>query len=198
MPSNHLFARFGTSITPHRASHHIGVQMLVLPFTCLALVASSCAWGQVYKWADEDGVTHYSSAPPGKDKTKFKRLDKEALAVPEAKVPKREVPKELVARDLNSKVDTLQQQVVAERQARQAAEAQNQATQAAYAQALIEQQNAHNVSYVPTIPTVSGVLLLPSPQRNHFDNGCRSMGAGAMTNCSPYGHRIHPVADRSH
>lgn len=203
MSLNPSFAGFGSYLAQH---HHVTVRMLALPLTCLVLAATTPAFGQVYKWADENGVTHYSSAPPGKTKATFKRMDSEALAVSQAKTPKQEAPlppKEQAVQDLNSKVDALEHQIDAEHQARQAADAQNLATQAAYAQALADQQvqAARNVGYVSTIPAtipvVSGVLLVPPSQRMHHDS-CRSMGAGTMTNCSSSGHWLRPSQNQSH
>lgn len=183
---NRCFDRTGLYGAPH---HPISarMRMLMLPLACLAFAATTPALGEVYKWADENGVTHYSSAPPEKPQAKFKRIDSKALMVSQANNPEpdaAQLPQQQAAKDLISKVDALERQVDAERQARQAADAQNMATQAAYAQRLAEQQNSRNIALVPTIPTVSGVFFLPPFHRFHT-HPCRSMTAGAMMNCPP-------------
>lgn len=176
LASMHLYA----------ASHHpIRTRMLVLPFVCFVFAATTPAFGDVYKWADEGGVVHYSSVPPEKPKAKVKRIDSKELAVSQAKNSEHDAiqrPEMQAAQDLTDKVDELQRRVDTEHQARQAADAQNVAAQAAYAQALAGQQAARNAAYIPTIPTVSGVFFVPPLRRTH-DHPCHSVAAGAMTNC---------------
>ena len=165
------------------ASQHL-FGMLIL--ACCTFAMALPAFGEVYKWADEGGVVHYSSVPPEKLKTKVKRIENSELAVPQGKMPAQDAavhPEVQAAQELAGKVDDLQRQVDAEHQARQTADAQNLATQAAYAQSLADQQAARNAAYIPTIPAVSGVLFLPEQHRRH-DNPCRGV-AGMMTNCPP-------------
>lgn len=178
---NRCFDRTGLHVAQH---HPISARMRMLPLACLVFAATTPALGEVYKWADENGVTHYSSAPPEKPKAKFRRIDSKALMVSQANNPEPDatrLPQQQAAKDLISKVDALERQVDAERQARQAADAQNLATQAFYAQRLAEQQSSRNIALVPTIPTVSGVFFAPPFHRFHT-HPCRSMTAGAMMN----------------
>ena len=183
---NRCFDRTGLHVAQ---LHPISARMLMLmlPLVCLVFAATTPALGEVYKWADENGVMHYSSAPPEKPKAKYRRIDSKALMVSQANNPEPDavqLPQQQAAKDLISKVVALERQVDAERQARQAADAQNLATQAFYAQRLAEQQSSRNIALVPTIPTVSGVFFAPPFHRFHT-HPCRSMTAGAMMNCPP-------------
>jgi len=48
-----------------------------------ALVAAAAVGATMYKWVDEHGVTHYSDAPPAKQKEKAQRLENQtAPALP--------------------------------------------------------------------------------------------------------------------
>jgi hypothetical protein len=174
----------------HRATNAVVTQRAV----CLALLAMGglaatvSARAELYKWADDQGVTHYSSVAPDTPKAKVKRIDNKDLAVAQATAPVRDTESKVETppiQALATKVDELQRQVDAEHQARVTADAQNAATQAAYAQALASQQAAR-AAYVPTIPTVSGVIFLPEPRR-HLDDPCR-FSAAAM-GCSHAEHR---------
>lgn len=188
MTTNHGFAGFRQLLASHRATARTMLPLLA----GLAFAVTTSARGEVYKWTDENDVVHYSSAPPQKNKAKFKRIDSKDLLVSQAKSPQHAAlppPAEQATQDLNDKVDALQHQVEAERQARQTADAQNQATQAAYAQALANQQAV--AGYVPTIPSVSGILFVPPPHRIH-DGSCRGVGTNTM-NCSSHpGHWQQP------
>ena len=187
MSLNHFLDSLGLYLALHP---RVGVRMAMLPLASIALAAATPAFAQVFKWADENGVMHYSSAPPEKAKLKFKQMDSKALAVTQGKNPERGATRnpEEQAQDLTGRIDALERQVDAERQARQAADVQNLATQTAYAQALADQQAARDMGYIQTIPTVSGILLVPPFHRSHADN-CR---AGLMTNCFQSRHRPRP------
>lgn len=192
MSLNHFLESLGLYLALHP---RVVVRMVLLPLAFIALTAATPAFAQVFKWADENGVTHYSSALPEKAKAKFKRMDSNALAVTQGKTPEPngiQHLEEQAAQDLTGKIDALEHQVDAERQARQAADAQNLATQAAYAQALADQQAARDTGYIQTIPTVSGLLLVPTFHRRHTDH-CR---AGLMTNCFQPQHRPRPAQIR--
>src|SRR5438045_7207998 len=108
----------------HSLSHAICPRMLALPLVCCVLVAATAAHGEVYKWVDDSGVMHYTSAPPEKSIKAFKRMDRVALSVPEARVPKSVSPPapQPAVQDFSSKVDSLERHVTTERQARLAAE----------------------------------------------------------------------------
>lgn len=188
----------------HRLPHRRLSRHVALAIAGLCLVVTTAVQGQVFKWEDDSGVTHYSSSPPEKTKAIVKRLDREALSVSQAKSPKVDptpVTEALPDADLSSKVTALERQIDAEKQARQAAEAQNIATQAAYAQALANQQEARNVGYIPSLPTIpalSGILLLPAGEKMHSDH-CRSLASGTKTGCpSLPGKAVTPVHDWTH
>ena len=159
---------------------------MLLSLACFVFAATPPALADVYKWVDAGGVVHYSSVPPEKTKAKVKRIDAKDLKISQAKTSEHDAiqrPQLQAAQDLIDKVDELQRRIDTEHQARQAADAQNIATQAAYTQALAAQA-ARNAAYVPTIPTVSGVVFLPA-QRWPHDHFGHSMAAGATTNCDP-------------
>ena len=170
------------------ASHHpMRARRLLLPLACFVFAATPLALADVYKWVDAGGVVHYSSVPPGKTKAKVKRIEGKDLKISQAKTSEHDAirrPQVQAAQELIDKVDELQRRIDTEHQARQAADAQNVATQAAYAQALAAQQAARNAAYIPTIPTVSGVVFLPAQRWDHDHHG-HSVAAGAMTNCAP-------------
>ena len=159
----------------------------LLAVVCFMLAVTLPAFGEVYTWADADGIVHYSSVPPEKSKSKVKRMQSRELAVSQGKAP---APTQNAAlrseaqatQELAGKVEELQRQVDVERQARQTADAQNLATQAAYAQTLANQQAARNAAYIPGIPTVSGILVLPPFHQSH-ENPCRSDGVDGMMHC---------------
>lgn len=53
----------------------------LLAVVCFMLAVTLPAFGEVYTWADADGIVHYSSVPPEKSKSKVKRMESRELAV---------------------------------------------------------------------------------------------------------------------
>ena len=135
----------------------------------IAGAGSSTALAQVYKWTDESGGFHYSSTPPAKTQKNATRLDSKTLEVSRAKLPprsKNEPPEVSVTEELTAKVQNLEQQLEAERQAREAQDAQHRAAQAAFSQPQPEPAAAHNTGYIPPLP--EGVSFLYTPHQRHL------------------------------
>ena len=119
--------------------------ILVRTVTTLAVViAGAPAWAQVYKWVDERGVTHYSDQAPPKQAAEKKLdivTDRLSVYTPDPSLIR---PSGRSGSDpaLSDRVDRLERELQAERQARQyeaAAEAQAYMT-AAYEQCLADRR----------------------------------------------------------
>ena len=84
----------------------------------LVAAASSPAHAQIYKWVDEAGKTHYSDAAPvgGKAST---IADKVSVYTPDPTIIARAATRPSVNPALADRVDSLERQLQAERQARQ-------------------------------------------------------------------------------
>lgn len=105
-----------------------------------ATFAAAPAWAQIYKWVDDRGVVNYSSQPPADRKAK--ELDTSAITVSvyESEKPgHRAAAARSEVASLSDKIDRLELQLEAERQARQyAASADARASQAAYDQCVAQ------------------------------------------------------------
>lgn len=119
-------------------------RVLVRIVAALAVVlAGTPAWAQVYKWVDERGVTHYSDqAPPKQEAVKNLDIVADRLSVytPDPSLMR---PSEHQGGDpvLSDRIDRLERQLQAERQARQyAAAAEAQAYMTAYEQCLADRR----------------------------------------------------------
>jgi hypothetical protein len=118
---------------------------VVRRFVCVlaVLVAGTPAWAQVYKWVDENGVTHYSDQSPAK-RQGVKKLDivtdRLSVYTPDPSLVR---PPEHLGDDpgLSARMDRLERQLQIERQARRyAAAAQDQAFMAAYEQCVADRR----------------------------------------------------------
>lgn len=112
------------------------------------------AYAQIYKWVDENGVTNYSGTPPAAKAAAAKSTtavdDRISVYAPEPGV-QRAIGANAANRDrINSaRIDTLERQLAAERQAsQQAAAADTRAAQAAYAQCIAERRIDCDSDYV--------------------------------------------------
>ena len=183
-----------------RVSHrHIVSNILSLLIACLVLAVTP-AQGQIYKWDDENGVTHYSTTQPVKLNANIKRLDARFLEVSRAKTLKPAVgqlPEDKVVRNLSDKLEALQIQVDAERQARQVAEVQNVVAQAAYAHALQQQQASHNVPNNQTVPSMSSVIFVQPPYQPRAHH-CYSANMATMGNCWQHGLSVRNAKHQTH
>jgi hypothetical protein len=177
----HGFDRPGHRVSP---KNQFVARKLMLALAGITVAASVPAFAQVYKWTDEDGVLHYSSAPPEKSRAGVQRIDSKSLEVSRGKTLPPDPNNPPAVQELASKVSSLERQLDRERQANQA----SMATQATYAQALANQQAARSVEYYPTIPVVSGVWLASPPYQNRYPNHCRA----GMANCSQPGQWPRP------
>jgi len=107
--------------------------------------AASSALGQVYKWVDQNGVTNYSGKPPTEINA-VKKLDvvAERLSVyPPDKAVMRalDTASQRIDPVLTNRIDLLERQLAAERQARQyAAATEASVLQAAYEQCLAQRR----------------------------------------------------------
>jgi hypothetical protein len=152
-----------------------------------ATFAAAPAWAQIYKWVDNHGVVNYSNKPPTNRKAKELDLSTIRVSVYPAEKPGQraaEAAKSDVAA-LSDKIDRLQHQLEAERQARQYAAADTRAAQVAYDQCLAERRvdcsGIHNSSY----PYGPMVVFVPRLRRFHavpiFPVSLGTVAAGNFT-----------------
>jgi len=104
----------------------------------LVLAWSSSVPAEVYKWVDEKGVTNYSSAPPKTAKARKIDLQAASLSVYEAPLPQRAA--RALDAAMRAKIERLENELLAERRARQtrqaSARAESDRLQLAYEQCL--------------------------------------------------------------
>lgn len=164
----------------HTGNRRAATRVLIGALACFGIAATTVASAAMYKWVDEDGVLHYSSAVPEKFKAEVKRLDAKALDVSRARtLPNARKPVATpVAADLTGKVEALERQVEEEHKARLAADEQNRITQAAYAQALADQQAVRTVAYQPTIPVLTSGMVLSATHHRNFADECARDASG--------------------
>lgn len=160
--------------------------LLLMVGGCLTFAATP-ALAQIYKWVDDRGVVNYGNQPP--DNRKAKELDTSAitLSVYEAPKPRQgaEATRSEVA-SLGNKIDRLERQLEAERQARQyAAEADARAIQMAYDQCVAERGVDCNGIYDGIYPVGSIAVLGRRLHRFHvapsFMKSARNMPGGNVT-----------------
>jgi hypothetical protein len=84
----------------------------------LLAAASGPAHAQIYKWVDEAGKTHYSDAAPAGGKAST-IADKVSVYTPDPTIIARAATRPSVNPALADRVDSLERQLAAERQARQ-------------------------------------------------------------------------------
>ena len=111
----------------------------------IAILVAAPASAQVYKWVDENGGTNYSSKPPstGKAAKKFEIVaDRISVYTPDRAVTRAlEAGPQRSDGILSNRIDRLERQLEAERQARQyAAAAEASASQAAYDRCVAERR----------------------------------------------------------
>jgi hypothetical protein len=87
----------------------------------LLAAASAPAHAQIYKWVDGNGTTHYSDKGPAGAKKLDTVSDRVSVYTPDVPVARAQAPAPATAA-LNDRVDRLEQQLYAERLARQQAE----------------------------------------------------------------------------
>ena len=135
--------------------------LIRLVATLTAFLVAVPAFSQVYKWVDENGMTNYSGKPPTYVKpgtTLDTVAEKITVYTPDKALMQamQSRPQGTVA-VLSDRIDRLERQLQAERQARQyAAAAQASTTQAAYERCLTERRVdcAHFCGYPPYVPVV--------------------------------------------
>jgi hypothetical protein len=92
--------------------------LLLIGGVCLTLFATT-ALAQIYKWVDERGVVNYSNQPPANRKAQ--ELDTSAITLSIYEAPKPRQGSEATKAELASlghKIDSLERQLEAEREAR--------------------------------------------------------------------------------
>ena len=128
-----------------------------------ATFSAAPAWAQIYKWVDDHGVVNYSNQPPANRKAK--ELDTSAIPVSiyEAEKPgHRAAAARSEAASLSDKIDRLERQLEAEREARQyAAAADARALQAAYDQCVAQRGVDCNGIYNGFYPYGSTAVFVP-------------------------------------
>jgi len=128
-----------------------------------ATFSAAPAWAQIYKWVDDHGVVNYSNQPPANRKAK--ELDTSAIPVSvyEAEKPgHRAAATRSEAASLSDKIDRLERQLEAEREARQyAAAADARALQAAYDQCVAQRGVDCNGIYNGFYPYGSTAVFVP-------------------------------------
>jgi hypothetical protein len=148
------------------------------------VLATVPAYAQVYKCLDERGVTNYSSEPPADNRAGLKPAtvaDRISVYAPEPAV-QRAISAISLGKDriLSDRIDSLERQLVAERQSSQyAAAAEARAAQAVYAQCLAERRVDCDYDSSRYPYGSGGVLtVIHRPPRLHIPAMVRS-GAGA-------------------
>ena len=137
-----------------------------LALAAILVGAAASAHGQVYKWVDRNGVTNYTGKPPTEIST-VKKLDAaaERLSVyPQDKAVLRTLDTAFQASDpiLSNRIEWLERQLAAERQARQyAVAAEASALQAAYEQCLAQRRVDCDspLGYYPHTPFAGAVAM---------------------------------------
>ena len=139
----------------------------------LALAVTTSAGAQIFRWVDEDGITHYASTPPADIKA-ARNLKRLADKAPASATRRRPEMAEAVARpaqpdgqELAGKIAELERQLAAERLARQAADAQ--ARLPAPSQPVAQQAV---IPYISSLP-----VIIVAPGRPH-DGFPRHHGGG--------------------
>ena len=98
----------------------------------------TATYAEIYKWVDEKGVTNYSSAPPKTAKARKIDLQAASLSVYEAPLPQRAA--RALDAAMRAKIERLENELLAERRARQtrqaSARAESDRLQLAYEQCL--------------------------------------------------------------
>ncbi len=135
-----------------------------------ATFAAAPAWAQIYKWVDDHGVVNYSNDPPANRKAK--ELDSSAITVSVYEAEKPGQRAAALARSevasLSSKIDRLERQLEAERQARQyAAAADTRALEVAYDQCVAERRIDCNGIYSGFYPYGPTAVFVPRFRRVH-------------------------------
>ena len=85
------------------------------------LLGSSGSVAEIYKWVDEKGVTNYSGAPPARGKARSLDLQSTNLSVYPAPPP--EHTARALEAAMRARIDRLENELLAERRARQARQA---------------------------------------------------------------------------
>lgn len=164
--------------------------ILLLMVGVCSTFAATQAWAQIYKWVDDGGVVNYSSQLPANRKAK--ELDPSAITVSVYEAPKpgqgAAATRSEVA-SLGNKIDGLERQLEAERQARQyATDADARALQAAYDQCVAQRGVDCNGIYNSFYPYWSTAVFVPRFHRFHvassFPMTTRNMPAGNVTTLS--------------
>lgn len=161
-----------------------------------AIFSAAPAWAQIYKWVDDHGVVNYSNQPPAN--RKVKELDTSAIPVSiyEAEKPgHRAAAARSEAASLSDKIDRLERQLEAEREARQyAAAADARALRAAYDQCVAQRGVDCNGIYNGFYPYGSTAVFVPRFHRFRkvpiFPVTTRNATAGHFTTFSTF----QPVA----
>ena len=134
---------------PNGKERPLNMRLCILqPLLIVALLAACPASAQVYKWVDESGVTNYTSEPP----TNNKAVKKFELLLTKEDTSSQAAPAEVRGNQqrLLDRINKLERQVQAERQARQY-ESELQAQQYAARGAL-----PHPVTYDPCVDWYEG------------------------------------------
>lgn len=128
-----------------------------------ATFGAAPAWAQIYKWVDDHGVVNYSHQAPANRKAKELDTSAITLSVFEAEKPgHRAAPARSEVASLSDKIDRLERQLEAERQARQyAAAVDARALQAAYDQCVSQRGVDCNVIYNGFYPYGSTAVFVP-------------------------------------
>ena len=145
------------------------LRFLQLVSVLIAILIAIPASAQMYKWVDENGVTNYSGEPPSPSKAAKKfGIVEERISVytPDSAIDRRlQAGASTNEGILSKRIDGLERQLEAERQARQyAAAAEARASQAAYDMCVGERRVDcdGNSGYYPYAP---GVVFAPSKIR---------------------------------
>jgi uncharacterized protein DUF4124 len=150
---------------------------LILVVGTWVTLAANLAGAQIYKWADDNGIVNYSSQPPANRKAKALDTNAITLSVYESDKPRQDASARLAVASLGDKIDRLERQLEAERQARlyQAA-ADARAMQATYdecvAQRGVDCNGIYNGAYAYGPP----VLLVPRVHRFRHVSIVRTRG----------------------
>lgn len=177
-------------LTPMNKSTQFSVLILLLMVGVCSTFTATRAWAQIYKWVDDRGVVNYSSQPPANRKAK--ELDTSAITVSVYEAPKpgqgAAAMRSEVA-SLGNKIEWLERQLEAERQARHyAADAGARAFQAAYDQCVAQRGVDCNGIYDSFYPYGSTAVFVPRFHRFHvaprFPMAIRNMPARNVTRFS--------------
>lgn len=142
---------------------------LLLVGVCSTFTAAP-AWSQIYKWVNDRGVVNYSNQPPANRKAKALDLSAITVSVYEAEKPgqRAAAPARSEVASLSDKIDRLERQLEAERQAGQyAASANARALQAADDQCVAERRVDCNSIYNGFYPYGLTIVFVPRFRRIH-------------------------------